>query len=126
MLSFKKLVAAEDKSLLRGTFSVTLLAACWQKEMSMLTRGVSTATLVGVPLLDPGSLPLLVAAVLLIVAFLALILLALRKKDHVQAGRRVRPWSISFFLEARNGHRKLPWDSENEHASKADRPASKS
>jgi hypothetical protein len=91
----------------------------------MLTRGVSTATLVGMPLLVPGSLPLLVAAVLLIVAFLALILLALRKKDHVQAGLQVRPWSISFFLEARNGRRELPRDSENAHASKPDRPASK-
>jgi len=78
----------------------------------MLIRSASIATLVGAPYSVPLSLPILVAAVLVVGALLTLVFMALRSKDNVQAGLQLRPWSITFSLDARNGAREPPREPE--------------
>lgn len=91
----------------------------------MLVRAVSTAALVGAAFFVPVSLPVLIsAAVLLVLVPLSLVLWALRKKDHVQAGLRLGRW-YEFSLDARNGEREMPQGAKRKHASKAGQPASK-
>jgi hypothetical protein len=46
------------------------------------------------------------AIVVMIGSFLSLVLTALLKKDDVQTEFRVRPWSITFSLNARKRNRK--------------------
>jgi hypothetical protein len=91
----------------------------------MLVPAGSTATLMGASLFVPTSLPILIAAVLVIGALLCLVLLALRRKDDVRTELRVRPWSITFSLDARNGNRRPPVSSDGEPAPKDSEPASK-
>lgn len=70
------------------------------------------------------SLPILVCGLLVFVAFVALVLVALRCKESVQAGLQLQPWSIKFSLNARNG-RQEPDGAENESASNRRLSASK-
>lgn len=79
----------------------------------------------GASYLAPVSSPVLVAALLVVGALLSLVLLALRSKDNVQAGLQLRPWSITFSLDARNGVREAPRDTEGEFAPKGNESASK-
>lgn len=91
----------------------------------MLIRAVSTAALVGAASFVPVSSPVLIcAAALLVLVPLSLVLWALRKKDHVQAGLRLGRW-YEFSLNARNGVRELPQGPKRRAASKSAHPASK-
>jgi hypothetical protein len=89
----------------------------------MLIQAVATE--VGRSYLAPFSLPALVAAVLLVGALLSLVFIALRSKDDVRAGLQLKPWSITFSLDARKGGRELPTDSESKLAPRDADPASK-
>jgi hypothetical protein len=90
----------------------------------MVILGRVAAMRSGVPYSISLSLPILVCGVLSVGAFVALVLVALRTKENVQAGLRLRPWSITFFLDAQNEKCKMQ-KSEGEHASKDDEFASK-
>jgi hypothetical protein len=91
----------------------------------MLTQAGLTA-LAGIPNSLPFSLPFLLAALLIVGLFVSLVFMALRRKDNVQAGLQLRPWSITFSLGARNGERKIPPGADDEHAPKAGKSASNS
>jgi hypothetical protein len=84
----------------------------------------ATAMRLGVPYPISLNLPILaLCAVLAVVAFVALVFVALRSKDSVQAGLQLRPWSIAFSLEARNGEGKIR-KSRGDRASKDGKIAS--
>ncbi len=48
-------------------------------------------------------LPILVCGTIVFGAFVGLVLIALRNNENVHAWLRLRPWSITFSIDARNG-----------------------
>jgi hypothetical protein len=78
----------------------------------MLIRALSTAALVSAAFLVPVSFPMLaIATVFLVMVPLSIVLWSVLKKDATQARLRIGRW-YEFSLDARNGVRKVPRDSE--------------
>jgi hypothetical protein len=88
---------------------------------------VQVGVSVGRPtMFDPisPSLPILACGILVVGVFVALVLVALRSKENVQAGLRLTPWSITLSLKARSDspEREKPEKPASENDAAASKP----